>query len=120
MAGYWPGSVSGRAVIRDQACPPRAADGEIVPCGDAGRAPHGATMTGVGGKVERRRPVVGSIVLAACGCRARPRATPDGVYVSHHHPRGAQRYAPTRDPRLGDEVHPGCKNKKVNGREMCG
>lgn len=44
--------------------------------------------------------------------------TPDGVYVGHHHPRGTQRYAPVRDPRTGDEAHPGCK--KVNGREVCG
>jgi hypothetical protein len=27
-------------------------------------------------------------------------------------------YAPTRDPRLGNEAHPGCK--MVNGREVCG
>ncbi|MDD3650739.1 hypothetical protein [Immundisolibacter sp.] len=44
--------------------------------------------------------------------------TPDGVYIGHHHPRGAQRYAPTPDPRLGDEAHPGCKT--VNGRAVCG
>lgn len=43
--------------------------------------------------------------------------TPDGVYVGHQHPVGP-RYAPTRDPRLGDEPHPGCKN--VKGREVCG
>lgn len=43
--------------------------------------------------------------------------TPDGVYVGHDHPRGP-RYAPTRDPRLGNEAHPGCK--MVNGREVCG
>ena len=43
--------------------------------------------------------------------------TPDGVYVGHQHPVGP-RYAPARDPRLGDEEHPGCK--KVNGREVCG
>jgi hypothetical protein len=43
--------------------------------------------------------------------------TPSGVYVGHQHPGGVQ-YAPTRDPRLGDEAHPGCK--KVKGREVCG
>lgn len=43
--------------------------------------------------------------------------TPDGVYIGHQHPVGP-RYAPARDPRLGNEAHPGCK--KVNDREVCG
>ena len=42
--------------------------------------------------------------------------TPDGVYIGHRHPRGVR--PPVRDPRLGDEAHPGCK--KVKGREVCG
>ena len=42
--------------------------------------------------------------------------TPDGVYIGHRHPQGAR--PPARDPRLGDEAHPGCR--KVNGREVCG
>ncbi len=42
--------------------------------------------------------------------------TPDGVYVGHQHPQGVR--PPARDPRLGDEAHPGCK--KVKGREICG
>lgn len=43
--------------------------------------------------------------------------TPDGVYIGHQHPQGV-RPPPPRDPRLGDEAHPGCK--KVDGREVCG
>lgn len=43
--------------------------------------------------------------------------TPDGVYIGHRHPQGV-RPPPPRDPRLGDEAHPGCKT--VNGREVCG
>ena len=42
--------------------------------------------------------------------------TPDGVYVGHQHPQGVR--PPVRDPRLGDEAHPGCKT--VKGREVCG
>lgn len=42
--------------------------------------------------------------------------TPDGVYIGHQHPQGAR--PPVRDPRLGDEAHPGCK--KIKGREVCG
>ena len=42
--------------------------------------------------------------------------TPDGVYIGHRHPQGVR--PPARDPRLGDEAHPGCKT--VNGREVCG
>ncbi len=44
--------------------------------------------------------------------------TPDGVYIGHRHPQGVVHRAPTRDPRLDDEAHPGCK--KINGREVCG
>lgn len=93
VAGVLMGAVSAAAAAHD--C---VASGAYAQCTD------GTTYTYHGGAVVGSD---GTTIIR----------TPDGVYVGHQHKAG-QRYAPTRDPRLGDEAHPGCK--KVKGREVCG